>query len=265
MDKQLRFEQVDQLVTQLKDLASKAFVDGQAMDKTEANLYKHLMAVGHELIGAIIAAAGDGDIGPTAEKNGRQYKQLPKRHRRYRSIFGDFQIDRVVYGTAPDQAIQVIPLDEHLGLPENDYSLVLESWTGLLATDSSFHSAVERIERIVGIHIPVDSAERIESRLGKSAALVLENQPLIDREAEAEILVQTSDNKGIPMVRVRVEVRTGPAHRLNAKARFQIKNKWPAWRACILWIETHAVLKKSLTRCFEFRWKTKSNVSTIVR
>ena len=96
-------------------------------------------------------------------------------------------------------------MDEHLGLPENDYSLVLESWTGLLATDSSFHSAVERIERIVGIHIPVDSAERIESRLGKSAALVLENQPLIDREAEAEILVQTSDNKGIPMVRIRVE------------------------------------------------------------
>ena len=205
MDKQLRFEQVDQLVTQLKDIASKAFLDGQAMDKTEANLYKHLMAVGHELVGAIIAAAGDGDIGPTAEKNGRHYKQLPKRHRRYRSIFGDFQIDRFVYGTAPDQAIQAIPLDEHLGLPENDYSLVLESWTGLLATDSSFHCAVERIERIVGIHIPVDSAERIESRLGKSAALVLENQPLIDREAEAEILVQTSDNKGIPMVRIRVE------------------------------------------------------------
>ena len=265
MDEQLRFEQVDQLVTQLKDLASKAFVDGQAMDKTEANLYKHLMAVGHELIGAIIAAAGDGDIGPTAEKNGRQYKQLPKRHRRYRSIFGDFQIDRVVYGTAPDQAIQVIPLDEHLGLPENDYSLVLESWTGLLATDSSFHSAVERIERIVGIHIPVDSAERIESRLGKSAALVLENQPLIDREAEAEILVQTSDNKGIPMVRVRVQSPNRSAHPTKRKGPIPNQKQMACMAGLYLWIETHAVLKKSLTRCFEFRWKTKSNVSTIVR
>ena len=203
MDRQLQFEQVDQLVAQLKEMATKAFLSGQAMDKTESIFYTRLMAVGYELVGAIIKGAGDGDVGPTAEKNGRQHKQLPKRPRRYRSIFGDFRFERFVYGTAPDQAVQVIPLDEHLGLPETDYSLVLESWTGLLATDSSFHIAVERIERIVGIHIPVDSAERIESRLGKSAALVLDNQPLIDHEAEAEILVQTSDNKGIPMVRSR--------------------------------------------------------------
>ena len=219
MDKPLDFTQVDQVVTELKEMASKAFQQGQSMDRTELSIFHKLLALGHTLVGSIIERAGDGDVGLFAERNGRQYKQLPKRKRRYRSIFGEFQIERYVYGTAPEQAIQVIPLDEHLGLPDNDYSLVLEVWTGVLATDSSFHSAVKSLERITSIHVPVDSAERIESRLGKSAALVLDNPPSIDRETEAEILVQTSDNKGIPMVRHHAEQRPvgAPAERMGPK------------------------------------------------
>lgn len=219
MDKPLDFSRVDQVVTELKELASKAFQQGQSMDKTELSIFHKLMSMGHALVGSIIERAGDGDVGPSAEKNGRQFKQLPKRKRRYRSIFGEFQIERYVYGTSPEQAIQIIPLDEHLGLPDNDYSLVLEVWTGILATDSSFHSAVKSLERITSIHVPIDSAERIESRLGKSAASVLDNPPSIDDESEAEILVQTSDNKGIPMVRKNTERRPvgAPENRMGPK------------------------------------------------
>ena len=219
MDKPLDFTRVDQVVSELKEMASKAFQEGQSMDRTELSIFRTLLSLGHTLVGSIIDRAGDGNVGPVVQKNGYTYKQLPKRKRRYRSIFGEFQIDRYVYGTSPEQAIQVLPLDEHLGLPENDYSLVLELWTGVLATDSSFHSAVKSLERITSIHVPLDSAERIESRLGKSAASVLDNPPAIDREAEAEILVQTSDNKGIPMVRPCVEQRPvgAPAERTGPK------------------------------------------------
>ncbi len=93
------------------------------------------------------------------------HKRLPKRRRRYRSIFGEFQIERYVYGNDPVQAIQAIPLDEHLGLPETDYSLVLEVWTGIESTQQSFHSAIKTLERITTLHVPLDSAERIEQRL----------------------------------------------------------------------------------------------------
>jgi hypothetical protein len=207
MGKSLEFEKVDQITDELKQLAQRAFREGQAIDQVEAALYKKLLSLGHALVGSMIEAAGEGDVGETIEKNGRTFKRLPKRNRRYRSIFGDFQFDRYVYGTSPSDAIQAIPLDEHLGLPDNDYSLVLESWTGMLATDSSFHRAIERLEVMLGIHVPLDSSERIEGRLGKSAALVLDHQPNIDRDTEAEILVQTSDNKGIPMVRPPQQVR----------------------------------------------------------
>jgi hypothetical protein len=205
MNEALDFQNVDLLVVQLKELASKAFCSGQAIDQTELDLHKQLMALGHALIGAIIERAGEGNIGPTIEKKGRVFNRMPKRTRRYRSIFGEFKIERYVYGTTPDQAIQAIPLDEHLGLPENDYSLVFELWIGSHATESSFHKAVELLERITTLHVPVDSAERIGNRLGKSATLVLDNPPSIDRATEAELLVQTSDNKGIPMVRKQTE------------------------------------------------------------
>ena len=205
MNEALDFQHVDLLVVQLKELVSKAFRSGQAIDQTELDLHKQLMALGHALIGAIIERAGEGNIGPTIEKKGRVFNRMPKRTRRYRSIFGEFKIQRYVYGTTPDQAIQAIPLDEHLGLPENDYSLVFELWIGSHATESSFHKAVELLERITTLHVPVDSAERIGNRLGKSAASVLDNPPSIDRATEAELLVQTSDNKGIPMVRKKTE------------------------------------------------------------
>jgi hypothetical protein len=201
MESQLDFKGVDRLVGQLKEFATKAFREGKSVDVVERHLYAELTALGHQLLGAIIVGAGDGDVGPTVEKYGRSFKRLPRRTRRYRSIFGDFQIEPVVYGTTPSEAIRSIPLDEHLGLPENDYSLVLESWTGMLARDSSFHRAIERLEAVLGIHMPLDSSERIEGRLGKVAALVLDDLPSIDPDTEAEIIVQTSDNKGIPMVR----------------------------------------------------------------
>ena len=195
MANQLQFEHFDQLVSQIKTLAEASFKEGKPMDQVEGSLYSQLRKMGLALLTAVLDAAEQGDVGPTIEKNSRTYKRLPKRSRRYRSIFGDIRFERYVYGTAPSDAIQAIPLDEHFGLPEHDYSLLLESWTGMHATDASFGRAVKKLEAILEIHIPIDSAERIEERLGKSAALVLENLPPIDRDTEAEILVQTSDNK----------------------------------------------------------------------
>lgn len=201
MDQPSKFERVDEIVSELKSIATKAFQEGQAFDQTERILLQQLRKLGLELLKSAIKSAGDGDVGPTVEKNGCHYKQLRKRSRRYRSIFGDLQMERFVYGTRENEAIQSIPFDEHFGLPENDYSLVLESWIGMLATDSSFHRAVERLEVMFNIHVPVDSSERIEERLGKAAASVQDHLPTLDPGTEAEILVQTSDNKGIPMVR----------------------------------------------------------------
>jgi hypothetical protein len=52
-----------------------------------------------------------------ALSDGRVVKRLPARHRRpYPSIFGDFSLERVVYGTREGQVIEAAPLEARLGL-----------------------------------------------------------------------------------------------------------------------------------------------------
>ena len=47
--------------------------------------------------------------------DGRQVKRLKQPHKRsYLSVFGEFVLERVVYGTREGQKIEYAPLDEHL-------------------------------------------------------------------------------------------------------------------------------------------------------
>ena len=69
-------------------------------------------------------------------------RRLPEPHdRRYVSIFGELTIARVVYGTREGQKIERVPLDERLGLPEGDFSYVLEDWGQRLCLKESFAEA----------------------------------------------------------------------------------------------------------------------------
>lgn len=198
MSLSLEFNDLDNVVSRLRSTVQDAFQNGTAIDKVEEDLFQQLMQLGNVLLGSLFKAMKDGDVGPTLEKNGRTFRRLPEKTKRtYRSIFGNFELERFAYGTRQSQAQEAVPFDEHLGLPKYSYSLLIESWVGQLSTSESYHEACSKLERILKLNIPVDSAERIVSRLGKVAASVLESQPPIDFQTEAEILVQTSDNKGV--------------------------------------------------------------------
>src|SRR6185437_601910 len=89
------------------------------LDQVERGLFSLLLQMGHSLLQAHVAAAGDGDAGETATSaDGRVHRRLPAPHSRtYRSIFGTLSIPRFVYGSREGQAITHVPLDATLGLP----------------------------------------------------------------------------------------------------------------------------------------------------
>src|SRR3954447_7673308 len=103
----------------LRDFVQQAARDELRIDTVEREVFRQLLALGHTLLSAFVAAAGDGDLGPEAETpQGRTVRRLPGSHdRRYVSIFGELAIDRVVYGTREGQKIERAPLDERLALP----------------------------------------------------------------------------------------------------------------------------------------------------
>jgi hypothetical protein len=127
----------------LRDFVRQATQDGERIDAVERELFRQLLGLGHALLSAFVAAHGDGDLSRQAETpEGRIVRRLPERHdRRYVSIFGELIIGRVAYGTREGQVIEWVPLDERLGLPEGDFSYVLEDWGQRLGLKGSFAEA----------------------------------------------------------------------------------------------------------------------------
>ncbi len=78
-------------------------------------------------------------------------RRLPEHHGcRSVSIFGELTIDRVVYGTREAQSIERVPLNERLGLPEDDFSYVLEDWGQRLSLKGSFAEVGPSLGMLLG-------------------------------------------------------------------------------------------------------------------
>src|SRR3954447_18877519 len=147
----------------LREFVQQAARDGQRIDTVEREIFRQLLGLGHALLSAFVAAQGDGDLGPQAETpEGRIVRRLPERHdRRYVSIFGELTIDRVAYGTREGQKIERVPLDERLGLPEGEFSYVLEDWGQRLGLKASFAEAGQSLEMLLGLRVGVRALEQM--------------------------------------------------------------------------------------------------------
>src|SRR3954453_17094463 len=196
----------------LREFVQQAARDGGRIDTVEREVFRQLLGLGHTLLSAFVAAQGDGDIGPQAETPaGRIVRRLPQRHgRRYVSIFGELTIDRVAYGTREGQKFERVPLDERLGLPEGDFSYVLEDWGQRLCLKGSFAEAGQSLEMLLGVRLGTRALEqmnRVVASYAPSFQDALETPPACE---EGPLMVVTADGKGVPMRRPEAEEEGGP-------------------------------------------------------
>ena len=72
---------------------------GTPVHEVERGLWRRLLQLGYQLQGQFFALVGDGDQGETVTlAEGQVVRRLPTLHRRpYQSVFGPFELDRVVY------------------------------------------------------------------------------------------------------------------------------------------------------------------------
>src|SRR3954451_22040818 len=199
----------------LRDFVQQAARDGQRIDTVEREVFRQLLGLGHTLLSAFVAAAGDGDLGPEAEApGGHTVRRLPERHdRRYVSIFGELTIGRVVYGTREGQKIERVPLDERLALPEGDFSYVLEDWGQRLCLKGSFAEAGQSLEMLLGLRVGVRALERMNRVVAGHAPSFRDCLEPPPPEEEVPLMVVTADGKGVPMRRPEAEGGPRPHHR----------------------------------------------------
>jgi hypothetical protein len=197
--------QLDQLIASVHS----AVEQSRRIDQVERDLIAQLLDLGLTLLNLFVARHGDGNLGPTAETSeGRTLRRLAQTHgRRYVAIFGELTIPRVVYGTREGQKIELAPLDQVLGLPEGDFSYVVQDWVQRFCLKGSFAEAAESLRTLLRHRIGVHTLERMSQEMADSVVPfreAIESPPAVE---EGPILVVTADGKGVPMRR---PVQEGP-------------------------------------------------------
>jgi hypothetical protein len=194
------------------------------IDAVERGLFAHLLALGHSLLTGFVAAAGNGDVGPTASApDGTAYRRLPQPHARtYRSIFGPLTVGRFVYGTRAGQEIGWVPLDATLALPQGEFSYVLEDWAQRLCLKGAYAEAVASLDDLLGLRPSVRSLEHQTQVVAEAAANFADVQAVPPAAEEGAVVVVTADGKGVPMRRPPAEAprshpRRGKGEKANKK------------------------------------------------
>jgi hypothetical protein len=121
--------------------------------------------------------------------------------RRYVSVFGELMISRSVYGTRETQKHEVIPTDAVLGLPDSDFSHLLQEWDQAFCVQGSHAESRRTVERVLGIGQSVRSLEQMNVSMAQGVEAFRSSQPKPPAKEEGSILVLTADGKGVPMRR----------------------------------------------------------------
>ena len=216
LTKELAFLKAKEEFQNMIELAKQAANNGVLIHEVETDLWEGLLKMGRHMLQGYVDAQGTGDLGPTlVEYEGQALNRLDGLFdRRYVSIFGELRIPRTVYGTRLTQKFEMIPLDARLGLPESDFSYVLQGWDQSFCVHNSFDTSRHNIQRILGLGQTIGSLEQMNRSMADDVEAFHAAQPVPPPEQEASILVLTADGKGVPMRRDPKQDAPAPSGRL---------------------------------------------------
>jgi hypothetical protein len=185
----------------LKETVVRAVREHQPLHEVEKAIWEQLLRLGRAAPTQVFALLGNGDMGETvALPDGRCCQRLEQEHaRRYVSIFGEFLLQRAVYGSREGQKIAFVPLDNRLQLPDSVFSYLLQDWDQSLCVEQAFGQARTAVQRMLGLPQSVDSLEHMNQEMARQATPFMLNRP--QPETEGEVVVASADQKGVVLRR----------------------------------------------------------------
>ena len=214
------FDKAFQAFEELIRMVCQAQHEDRRIDLLERDVFSLLLRLGFELLESYIERCGDGDLGESLPKDDHTVRRSEQPHeRRYVSIFGEHRFPRYVYARREGQKIERMPVDERLGLPESEFSYVLQDWLQRFCIKESFGESCTSLETLLGLRVSVRSAEQMNQHVAESSESFRLQQSPPDPNEEGELLVYSNDCKGVPMRRPLEErVRRGPRRVKGEKA-----------------------------------------------
>jgi hypothetical protein len=188
---------------EMVNFIEEAHKSGLAAHVVEAAVFRQVIEMGRRAMGMFFVLCGDGDEGEEITlAEGQPVRRLDELHKReYLSVFGLYELMRVVYGTREGQKIEHVPLDAKLNLPESKFSYLLQDWDQSLIVESPYAKVNETIAKILGITQSVNSLERTNRKMSEAVSPFWSSQPVPPAEEEATVMVCSADGKGVPLRR----------------------------------------------------------------
>jgi hypothetical protein len=199
-----RFCKVAKAFSEVLNKLQRAAERGDAVHDVEETTWNGLIETGREMVVAYIKKQEEEIPRPKViEHEGKTLHRLPRRRRRpYVSAFGPTPFWRDVYAERETQRHEVVPLDAKLGMPEGNTSYLLQKWCGTKCVKESYEESRATLREILGFAPSVNCLEDIVARAAEHAEVYFDRQEAVDPTTEEEILVATSDCKGVPMRQV---------------------------------------------------------------
>ena len=196
-----RFCKVAKAFSKALEKLERAAERGDAVHEVEEMTWRDLIEVGREMIAGHIQRQEEEVPRPKViEHEGKKLHRLRRRRMRpYVSAFGPTPFRRYVYATRETQRQEVVPLDAKLGMPEGNTSYLLQKWSGTKCVKQSYQESRATLLEILGFAPSINCLEDVVARAAEHAEIFFDEQQPVDRTTEAEILVATSDCKGVPM------------------------------------------------------------------
>jgi hypothetical protein len=195
------FDKVAKVFSEMLNKVQCAAERGDAVHEVEELTLSSLLEMGRQTVVAYIQGQKEELPRPQViEHAGKTLHRLRgQRTRPYVSAFGPTPFERDVYATRETQRQEVVPLDAKLGMPQSDTSYLLQKWSGARFVKESYSESRATLQDILGFAPSVNCLEDMAAAASEHADARFAQQEAVDPTTEEEILVATSDCKGVPM------------------------------------------------------------------
>lgn len=191
------------IVEQLKTTVESAAKHGDSFDSVERKTLKTVLQLGCQALEMFLALQGHGDLGEEVQTADGKFAQRSeaKSMTRLRSLFGEHSFEQFTYASGKNKPISLRSISARLSLPASRWSFLLQEFSQMLSVDQAYDQAMKNLGAIFGSDFSVDTAERVNGTMGRSAGEFLDDLPLPEADSEAKLLVATADCKGVPLVK----------------------------------------------------------------
>jgi hypothetical protein len=194
---------MNSIVDQLKDCVESAATAGESFDSVERKTLKSVLQIGHQALELLLALQGDGDLGEEVQTADDKIatRSQAKSTTKLRSIFGEHTFEQFTYASGKNRPISLRSISARLSLPSGRWSFLLQEFSQMLGVDQAYDQAMKNLGKIFDSNFSVDTAERVNGNMGRSAGEFLSNLPVPEAGSEGKLLVATGDCKGVPLVK----------------------------------------------------------------